>query len=457
MIVATDAGLPYPPVDVRPAHIIQGGFAANRDRSAAVVDTAITTTHTLIVPDAARTEPAVLTRLLRQDLGDHGDHGEEGADEGTPPRRPRGRSVDHEHTPTVTVFLLPLLAPGQEFSVDTVGAVHTHGGGGGGGGGTSACVHAEVSLKTWTVRVNRTTHRASCNYFDPDTHEAAVLLRTADLRRLDWQNLRPVAESILIQAISRGWRVHVAGAHELGVVRAAEIAPPLYATPHNAEKRARLQAARRKAMFTKIGVKRIVRGAAPGGASSRAVRGGAVAVHEQWVGSSCSRGSARCFGSIIKDTPHYVQSLGRWTPPCCLDKLRQTARHTFAALDRAKVRYWLEGGSLLGAARNGDIIPWDYDVDIGVWKDDLHKSAEIMGAQKHGGIQTQEGFVWEKAREADFYRVQFSASDLYLTRVHARMLFGTLVWRAGHTNRAGAGWAGRPRVVSPLCVHEMPS
>lgn len=59
-------------------------------------------------------------------------------------------------------------------------------------------------------------------------------------------------------------------------------------------------------------------------------------------------------------------SKGRWTPPCCLDNLRITARHVFSVLEAANVRYWLEGGSLLGAARNGDIIPWDYDVDIGM-------------------------------------------------------------------------------------------
>ena len=41
-------------------------------------------------------------------------------------------------------------------------------------------------------------------------------------------------------------------------------------------------------------------------------------------------------------------------------------RHVVRSLGAAKVNYWLEGGSLLGAARLKDIIPWDYDVDLGI-------------------------------------------------------------------------------------------
>jgi fukutin-related protein len=71
---------------------------------------------------------------------------------------------------------------------------------------------------------------------------------------------------------------------------------------------------------------------------------------------------------------------GRWTPPCCLEALRKTARHVFAVLEEAGVRYWLEGGSLLGAMRHSDIIPWDYDVDIGMYEDDIARSVWLMRA-----------------------------------------------------------------------------
>jgi len=42
-------------------------------------------------------------------------------------------------------------------------------------------------------------------------------------------------------------------------------------------------------------------------------------------------------------------------------------------LDRADVIYWLECGTLLGAVRDGKIIPWDSDMDLGMFSSDLDK------------------------------------------------------------------------------------
>ena len=40
---------------------------------------------------------------------------------------------------------------------------------------------------------------------------------------------------------------------------------------------------------------------------------------------------------------------------------------------REGVRFWLWGGSLLGAVRDGKIIPWDCDVDLCILGDDIEK------------------------------------------------------------------------------------
>ena len=50
------------------------------------------------------------------------------------------------------------------------------------------------------------------------------------------------------------------------------------------------------------------------------------------------------------------------------------------------MRYWLEGGSLLGAARSGDLIPWDYDVDVGIFEEDLPRCAELAAAKQRGYV-----------------------------------------------------------------------
>jgi fukutin-related protein len=71
-----------------------------------------------------------------------------------------------------------------------------------------------------------------------------------------------------------------------------------------------------------------------------------------------------------------------------LEALRKTARHVFSVLDEAGVRYWLEGGSLLGAMRHSDIIPWDYDVDIGIYEDDIARSKWLMRASTKSVVRS---------------------------------------------------------------------
>ncbi len=47
--------------------------------------------------------------------------------------------------------------------------------------------------------------------------------------------------------------------------------------------------------------------------------------------------------------------------------------HAYA---RAGVTAWMQDGTLLGAVRHGKPIPWDYDMDLGVWHDEWTPSAD---------------------------------------------------------------------------------
>lgn len=47
-------------------------------------------------------------------------------------------------------------------------------------------------------------------------------------------------------------------------------------------------------------------------------------------------------------------------------------------LEASDLRHFLIGGSLIGAARHGDIIPWDDDIDLGFWLDDYDRLLKAL-------------------------------------------------------------------------------
>ncbi|NWH65399.1 FKRP protein, partial [Geococcyx californianus] len=241
------------------------------------------------------------------------------------------------------------------------------------------CLALHVELREWKVRFGRA--EGECQALEG---AAVLLLRTRDLLALPFPLVRPLPTAIFMQAALRGWRLRVLPA-AFPVARR----PPM--SPHGRWKAESLAETRRRHLMQDLGIKWEV----------------LVDGRERWYG--CTKDTARCFGTVHARTPQYLLA-GRWTPPCCLRALRETARHVAAVLEAAGVRYWLEGGSLLGAARLGDIIPWDYDVDLGIYREDVGK-CRWLAAAAAAPVEDTEGFLWEKAAEGDFYRVHYSRSN----------------------------------------------
>ena len=260
-----------------------------------------------------------------------------------------------------------------------------------GSSSSARCLHLRVSLREWTATYSSPSAAAAAasgaSVCTAVSGDAAVLLRADDLFNLSSPLARPLLASLFVQTSLRGWKVKLLAGAPLFAARRR----PLFSSAHN---RWKAESARREAeaaLMRGFGVKRVLR--ADG--------------KEEWHG--CTKETPRCFGTVRHDTPDYLYA-GRWTPPCCLRALRETARYVVGVLEAAGVRYWLEGGSLLGAARHRDIIPWDYDVDLGVYLEDVPNCEQLRNLDS-GSLVDAAGYVWERAVEGDFYRVQYSEAN----------------------------------------------
>ncbi|CAL4148934.1 unnamed protein product, partial [Meganyctiphanes norvegica] len=281
--------------------------------------------------------------------------------------------------------------------------------GGEGGSSPLTCHHYKLDVAAWTlIKAPVPDATEAC---DAVSGRAAMMLTTMHLLQITQSLLRPLPLSLGIQGAARGWKVHIERGGRLGEGR------QLYDNQHLQWKRESAEEERRKILFSALGIKKVVEA------------GGKV----QWYG--CNKSTPRCFPSVVGDTPEYLYR-GRWTPPCCLEGLRIVARHVFEVLRGCRARWWLEGGSLLGAVRHGDIIPWDYDVDIGIYATDIDRCPQVKSSRWQTLEDTQ-GFVWQKATEGNFYRVHYSAAnhlhvDIFPFSPHGGMMMRNGAWSTGH-------------------------
>ena len=251
------------------------------------------------------------------------------------------------------------------------------------------CLRLNFDFKRWTLEYSFAEEEAQ-SYFrtcDSIGPKAVVLLRAAFLHSISAPYMRPFPDSLFIQAALHHIKTKLL--HKVSFSQGS----PLFTNAHTQWKYENNIKTRTTEMYKRLGIKKVV---LPSG-------------QVEWFG--CQKSTARCFGTVYDDMPEYLYQ-SRWTPPCCLQNLRETARYLFNILDKLRVRYWLEGGSLLGAARYADVIPWDYDVDIGIYQHEISKCSYLLEAEKLSKVGSKfvdsNGYTWEKATEGDFYRVHYS-------------------------------------------------
>lgn len=203
------------------------------------------------------------------------------------------------------------------------------------------CLKLNLNLLQWLIVYKITSNNSECNSIKGDH---GILMHTKTLRKIGEPFLLPFPEALYIQTTSLNLKVKLINTITLKIKE--KNAQKLDFTYKN-----QIQ---RQIMNKQLKIKKVIR-------EDRTI---------EWYG--CTRNTPRCFPNVINSIPEYINQ-GRWTPPCCLRVLRETVHHVFKILKDWNVTFWLEGGSLLGAMRMKDIIPWDYDVDIGIYQEDIDK------------------------------------------------------------------------------------
>jgi len=121
--------------------------------------------------------------------------------------------------------------------------------------------------------------------------------------------------------------------------------------------------------------------------------------------------------SIFKKLiPHFII---RYRHNCILEKQRKRFRKSgkellFLVDDILKnenIPYWLNYGTLLGAYRDHDFIPYDYDLDIGLYLDDYEKIIPIM---EKNGLKLKNQFRYNGWNNPENIAYRFEWNNAYI-------------------------------------------
>ena len=104
----------------------------------------------------------------------------------------------------------------------------------------------------------------------------------------------------------------------------------------------------------------------------------------------------------------YVNRLGLNTAPCCREHMREISHYVAACLRDIGAVHWLEGGSLLGAVREGgELLEWEDDIDISVLLD-----AETSWDRLSAGLTercARDGFFIDLFERKNLISISFDA------------------------------------------------
>lgn len=90
----------------------------------------------------------------------------------------------------------------------------------------------------------------------------------------------------------------------------------------------------------------------------------------------------------------------------------QSLREVKEVFDKAGIKFWLDHGTLLGAVRDGKIIEWDTDIDLGAAYDNIDKIISVFPELEKRGFNVFLDFCYDKHSVLHITRFDCNASVL---------------------------------------------
>lgn len=82
--------------------------------------------------------------------------------------------------------------------------------------------------------------------------------------------------------------------------------------------------------------------------------------------------------------------------------------------EEEKIEYWIDMGTLLGAARNGKIISWDADIDLGIFEGTLSENSVVLDKIRKLGYSVNFSKTRNKIRVKKKFPLDYFAIDIYI-------------------------------------------
>ena len=121
----------------------------------------------------------------------------------------------------------------------------------------------------------------------------------------------------------------------------------------------------------------------------------------------------------------YVNRLGLNTAPCCREHMKEVSHYVAACLTDMGVVHWLEGGSLLGAVREGGtLLDWEDDIDMSVLLD-----GEVTWERLAAGLAergARDGYVVDLFEKQGFVSISFDPPQRWPFRWERNRLRGEI-------------------------------